>query len=60
MGKKTQFYALTAGATFLITICSIMLGMALKQDEMLRRQTYEHAQRYLTLLFSLCNGMVSA
>jgi signal transduction histidine kinase len=49
MEKKLRYNVFGAGLIFVTAICAVMLGMAYKQDQMLRQQTYEHA----TALFDL-------
>lgn len=50
MEKKLRNNVLGAGLIFVTAICSVMLGMAYKQDQMLRQQTYEHASALFDLV----------
>lgn len=43
MSKKSRYYVLEAGLIFMISICSLMLGMTHKQGRMLKTQLHEHA-----------------
>lgn len=43
MNNHARNQVLFAGLIFLTVICALMLGMAAKQDRMLRRQVYNHA-----------------
>ena len=43
MNSHARNKVLFAGLIFLTVISALMLGMAMKQDRMLRRQTYNHA-----------------
>ncbi len=43
METTAKNYVMGAGLILTTTICSVMLGMAFKQDSMLREQAYSHA-----------------
>jgi signal transduction histidine kinase len=43
MEKGSKYYILSAGLIFVTAICSVMLGMAVKQDEMLHDQAHRNA-----------------
>lgn len=50
MERKIRYNVLGAGLIFVIAICSVMLSMTYKQDQMLRQQTYEHASALFNLI----------
>jgi len=50
MEKKLRYNVLGAGLIFVTAICSVMLAMTYKQDQMLRQQTYEHASALFDLV----------
>lgn len=50
MATEPKHNVLGAGLIFLLVIGSLLLGMALKQDRLLRRQSYDHASALHNLL----------
>ena len=50
MERKLRYNVLGAGLIFVTAICAVMLGMAYKQDQMLRQQTYQHASALFDLV----------
>ena len=42
MEKESKYYILSAGVIFVTAICSVMLGMAFKQGQMLREQAHRN------------------
>ena len=50
MERKLRYNILGAGLIFVTAICAVMLGMAYKQDQMLRQQTYQHASALFDLV----------
>jgi signal transduction histidine kinase len=50
MGKESRYYVVGAGLIFMISICSLMLGMTQKQGRMLETQLHDHAAALFDLI----------